>query len=685
MPEPTVSVLMAVYAGTPAQQLAVALGSVVSQTRPADEIVVVVDGPVSREHEAVLADFGSAIKRVDLPNNVGLGRALEVGLADCSGDWIARADADDVNRPDRLEYQIAVLERTGADVCSASMQEVAGPTMQAVGVRRSPSTHDEFAQRMRMTNPVNHPAVVFRRQAALSAGGYRHLPLLEDYDLWARMLRDGARFIGVDEPLVTYRIDGMLDRRSDRALAASERQLQRNLRDYGLVGWPVTLRNTVLRGAYRRLPPRLRARAYGLLFRRTDDGGEIREALCGAGTLALAAVVAAVLGWLTLLVVARTLGPGEYADFSVVWSVYFGVAGILIGLQQETTRSLLTARRESLSLQIGLVGAGTWATLTVVLAAVLVAGVAFALSGVSVDDVGNAAGPALLAIPLLAAAMMVNGALAADGRWNALAWLALGDQLVRFGAVILVVQLAPGDVAYGVALVAGLVCFVPFIVIGWSRLPEVGGTRSGFVGRSAAAMVSSGCANVLVVAIPALITVTGGGSDRARGVLFAAILLTRTPVLLLANSVRPVVVGVFVANRTSLRPWTRRIAPLVVIATAIAAAVGWAGGPWMLRLLFGSDFRVSGLLMAGLVLAAVLILLQTWTGVALAAIDRDVASTVGWLVAVIVAVCCLLLPMGLEERTLVALLVGPGIGIAIHLVVLVMTPAGEPRRTSAGT
>ena len=675
MPGPTVSVLMAVYDGTPAQQLNAALGSVVGQTRPADEILVVVDGPVSSEHEAVLAKYGAAIKRVDLSLNVGLGRALEVGLAACSGDWIARADADDLNHPDRLAHQLAVVQRTGADVCSASMREVAGPSMRAVGVRRSPTTHDEFARRMPMTNPVNHPAVMFRRHAAVSAGGYRHLPLLEDYDLWARMLRDGARFVGVDEALVTYRADGMLDRRADRTLAGSERELRRNLRDYGLIGRPGALRNALVRGTYRRLPTGLRARAYALMLRGGDTTGT-REALRGAGTLALAAFVAAGLGWLTLVVVARALGPGEYADFSVVWSVYFGVAGILIGLQQETTRSLVAARREPA--RIGLVGAGAWTTLTVVLAALLVAAIGLAL-GVTVKDVGNTAGPALLAIPVLAAAMMVNGALAADGRWNALAWLALGDQVVRFGAVILVVQLAPGDVAFGAALVAGLVCFVPFIAIGWSRLPKIAGTRPGFVGRSAAAMVSSGCANVLVVGLPALITATGDGSDRARGVLFAAILLTRTPVLLLANSVRPVVVRVFVANRSQLRAWAWRVAPSVVVATAVAAGVGWALGPWVLRLLFGSDFRVSGPVMAGLVLAAVLILLQTWTGVALAAIDRDLASTVGWLVAVVIAVGCLLLPLALEERTLSALLAGPGAGIAIHLAVLRRSP-GDVRR-----
>ena len=404
---------------------------------------------------------------------------------------------------------------------------------------------------------------------------------------------------------------------------------------------------------------------------------EANRALRGAGTLALAAVVAAAAGWLTLVVVARTQGPGEYADFSVVWSIYFGVAGVLIGLQQETTRSLVAVRREPA--RIGIVAAGAGTTLAVAVVSLLVVGLTLALGAASIHDVLSVAGPALLAIPLLAAAMMVNGALAADGRWNLLAGLTLGDQFVRFGAVILVVQVAPGDMAYGVALVAGLVCFVPFIAVGWSRLPAIPGTRSGFVGRSVAAMVSSGCANVLVVGLPALITATGDSSDHARGVLFAALLLTRTPVLLLANSVRPVVVRVFVTNRGRLREWASRAAPVVVLGTSVAVAVGWALGPWLLQALFGSDFEVSGALMACLVLGAVLILIQTWTGVALAAIDRDVASTLGWVVAVVVALGCLLLPWGLEERTVTALLAGPSLGVVVHLGVLRRSPGGAHR------
>jgi hypothetical protein len=180
---------------------------------------------------------------------------------------VARADADDLNEPDRLERQLAALAASGADVCSAAMAEFTGSPDHVLGVRRSPADHDTFARRMRTRNPVNQPAVVFRRELAVSAGGYPDLRCLEDYDLWARMLRDGARFVGVDAPLVRYRMDGMMQRRVGKDLHA-ERDFQQRMRGYGLVG-PVRARvNLVVRGLYLRLPAPLLALAYRLVFHR---------------------------------------------------------------------------------------------------------------------------------------------------------------------------------------------------------------------------------------------------------------------------------------------------------------------------------------------------------------------------------------------------------------------------------
>ena len=262
-----VSVLLPVHAGVEPEHFAEALASLGTQTVTPAEVVVVLDGPLSAAHLEVLDRHPSA-RRVALSTNQGAGVALARGLAECRSTWVARADADDVNEPDRLERQLALLEASGADVCSAAMTEFAGSPDHVLGVRRCPTTHDLVARQLRTRNPVNHPTAVFRREAALRAGGYQPLPHLEDYDLWARMLRDGARFVGTDVPTVRFRTDGLMERRTSRAALDAERELQRRLRGYGVVGPARARVNLVLRGTYLRLPRPLLERVYRLVFRR---------------------------------------------------------------------------------------------------------------------------------------------------------------------------------------------------------------------------------------------------------------------------------------------------------------------------------------------------------------------------------------------------------------------------------
>ena len=74
----SLAVLMSVYRGTDAGELAVCLQSLAAQTRPADEVVVVLDGQVSEAVMEVLAGFPARL--VPLKHNVGLGKALNLSL-----------------------------------------------------------------------------------------------------------------------------------------------------------------------------------------------------------------------------------------------------------------------------------------------------------------------------------------------------------------------------------------------------------------------------------------------------------------------------------------------------------------------------------------------------------------------------------------------------------------------------
>ncbi len=118
-------------------------------------------------------------------------RRCSAGLSACSHEVVARMDADDISLPHRFAVQLPLIE-AGADLVGAGMREF-GETTPTGGLLRIPPTDPtHIASEARLRSPFNHPTVVYRRSAVLQAGGYRELPLLEDYWLFTRMIEAGS-------------------------------------------------------------------------------------------------------------------------------------------------------------------------------------------------------------------------------------------------------------------------------------------------------------------------------------------------------------------------------------------------------------------------------------------------------------------------------------------------------------
>ena len=105
------SVLMSIYHREQPEFLRQCLQSLCAQTLAADEVVLVYDGLLTPQLEAVAKGFQAALplKIVRLAENVGLGRALNEGLAHCSHDWVFRMDGDDICLPERFAFQAALV------------------------------------------------------------------------------------------------------------------------------------------------------------------------------------------------------------------------------------------------------------------------------------------------------------------------------------------------------------------------------------------------------------------------------------------------------------------------------------------------------------------------------------------------------------------------------------------------
>lgn len=106
-PSRLISVVIPAYNAQ--HSLRATLDSVLAQTWPDTEIIVVDDG--STDHTAaLLASYGTRVRTLSQPNG-GLASARRAGVAAARGDWIALMDADDLCRPERLAVQARVLQR----------------------------------------------------------------------------------------------------------------------------------------------------------------------------------------------------------------------------------------------------------------------------------------------------------------------------------------------------------------------------------------------------------------------------------------------------------------------------------------------------------------------------------------------------------------------------------------------
>lgn len=196
---------MPVYNGE--RFLAEAIESILGQTFGAFEFVIIDDGSTDAS-PTILADYASRDPRIRVVTqaNAGIVAALNRGLAECRAPLVARMDADDVSEPDRLAAQTKVLRGDSDLVLLGTAIRLVAESGRPGPVVRGPACHDAIAETLQRGNCIAHPTVIMRRDAVMTAGGYREeLRHAEDYDLWSR-LAPRHRLANLPHPFLRYRI-----------------------------------------------------------------------------------------------------------------------------------------------------------------------------------------------------------------------------------------------------------------------------------------------------------------------------------------------------------------------------------------------------------------------------------------------------------------------------------------------
>lgn len=409
----------------------------------------------------------------------------------------------------------------------------------------------------------------------------------------------------------------------------------------------------------------------------TDAGGApapgpvTRSSVARVGA---ATALSALCGYAVLYLAARDLEPAGFSVFSVFWGAFGLVTGAANGLLQEATREVRSSRHRDLS------GGPTThpmriAALVGVVAALVIAASSPLWSG-HVFAESRALSVVLLSVGLAGFCLHATllGMLAGVNRWTEYGALMVTDAGIRVAVAAATFVLGWGLAGFLWATVAGAVAWLIMLIAAPAARLAAGlltaGSPSTFLRGAAHSIAAAGASAILVMGFPVLLKATSGDLGAAGGVVILAVTLTRAPLLVPLTAMQGNLIAHFVDQRD------KRLRALLAPAAAVAAlgAVGVAAagllGPWLLRVGFGDEYRAGGALLAWLTAAAVAIAMLTLTGAATVAAALHRAYALGWILATVAAVALLLLPVGLETRTIVALLCGPLVGIAVHLVAL---------------
>jgi glycosyltransferase involved in cell wall biosynthesis len=201
---------MSIYHKEKPEFFKLAFDSILNQTLLPNEIVLVKDGPLTDELDNILLKYISInqnlIKVVSLEKNVGLSKALNIGLKKCKYDYVARMDTDDIALPNRFEIQIYFLNNNPSIDVVGSWAYLFDDQNDNNGVLKTPELDDKIKKSI-WTCPFVHPTVIFKKESILKVGSYNADagPRQDDYDLWFRCAYNNLNFANIPQPLLKYR------------------------------------------------------------------------------------------------------------------------------------------------------------------------------------------------------------------------------------------------------------------------------------------------------------------------------------------------------------------------------------------------------------------------------------------------------------------------------------------------
>jgi len=256
---PRVSVVSTVYNG--AAYFDRAIPGILAQTLEDFEFVLVddgsSDGSLDRLRELARQD---PRVRVLAPGRLGAAAAYNYGVANATGEYVARQDFDDRSYADRLRLQVAFLDAHPDVGIVGGAYLLVDERRGERYVRTPPTNHADIIAAMARYVPIAHTTATFRRRAWSEAGGYPLVDNLIDLRFYLRVAKLGWRFGNLSEVVGEHyvhdaswfhRTHKYVDRQRDLARVQAQA-----VRELGLPSWMYVF--SLGRHAYAYIPPTMK-------------------------------------------------------------------------------------------------------------------------------------------------------------------------------------------------------------------------------------------------------------------------------------------------------------------------------------------------------------------------------------------------------------------------------------------
>lgn len=393
-------------------------------------------------------------------------------------------------------------------------------------------------------------------------------------------------------------------------------------------------------------------------------------------------IVSAGTTFLVTWLAARSLTVEDNKDFLVFWSLTSLVFATLLGVQQESARLIGSARLGQQKKSNYAPEERTYNPLVVAAWVGITCAVIFAaLTPIWLGTVLPAGDwRTVLLITLVTAVYACQvyciGAMAGIRAWIKYALFISVSSIFCFLGALLASLLEASLLAFQVSFLAMAFPWIIFMILS-PQVREI--TRLRIAGHPGAAyqrmLMAVGTALAIAAistGFPVFLKASSFSEGESNSALIAAIILgisiTRTPIMMPLQAFQGVAVSYFLAH--AHRPTAALLKPVgaLLILGVVGAGAAYLFGPWIFDEIYEKYAgQLDGTFLAALTFAAALLAVTTLSGTAVLAMGAHRIYLAGWVLTVLVAFGCLLLPLGLEAKTIVALVVSPVIGAVTHL------------------